>query len=359
MMRWTSTGAITSSGKFLFLLLLLCFLSSCTEKRPLFLFGGGPPGSTFQNFAVELGALLNQEMPDIQVDVKPSSGSVHNLIQIDRAKLTMALVSSEDAQRGQAGELPKHQTSTENVVALVRLFGSAAQLVVPASSPIRTPYDLRRNRVAIGTHGSGSALSAERFFRGMGIWEEITPIYASATMSLAELSQWGVEAVWLLAGFPSQALQETNQTFPIRLIDLTEVAVKSGFFISYPSYTLARIPSATYKGQDLDIFTFQNSILWVANREIDEEFVYRSLKFLFSDRGLTQIHFALPSAWDLDVKKGLRGVKIPLHPGAVRFLKEAWFPPNSLLSDPGVDLQPKSLAALVKPDTRLKTEKGD
>ncbi len=330
MIRWTSTGAITNSGKFLFLLLLLCFLSSCTEKRPLFLFGGGPPGSTFQSFAVELGALLNQEMPDIQVNIKSSSGSVHNLVQVENGKLAMALVSAEDAHFGNLGQLPM-QPATENVVALVRLFGSAAQLVVPRSSPIRTPYDLRKTRVAIGNHGSGSALSAELFFRSLGIWEEITPLYANVTMSLAELSQWGVEAVWLLVGFPNQALQETNRTFPIRLLDLTEEVVLSGFFSVYPSYSLARIPSGTYVGQDLDIFTFQNSILWVANREIDEELVYRSLKFLFSDRGLTKIHFALPSAWDLDVKKGLRGVKIPLHPGAVRFLREAWFPPKQLV----------------------------
>ncbi len=310
-------------------LLLLCLLGGCEERRPLLLFGGGPPGSTFQNFSVELGALLNREMREVRVAVEPSSGSVQNLIQVERGKMAMALVSAEAAQLGQQGELPKNQPATKNVVALVRLFGSAAQLVVPRSSPIRTPYDLRKSRIAIGNHGSGSALAAERFFRGMGIWEEITPIYAGVTMGLAELSQWGVEAVWLLAGFPNEALQETSRTFPVRLLDLTEVAVSSGFFLSYPSYSLARIPRDTYQGQELDIFTFQNSILWVAQRGLDEQLVYRSLKLLFSDQGLERMRFALPAAWDLDVKKGLRGIKIPLHPGAVRFLREAWFPARS------------------------------
>jgi TRAP transporter TAXI family solute receptor len=256
------------------------------------------------------------------------------------------------------GQLPM-QPATENVVALVRLFGSAAQLVVPRSSPIRTPYDLRKTRVAIGNHGSGSALSAELFFRSLGIWEEITPIYANVTMSLSELSQWGVEAVWLLVGFPNQALQETNRTFPIRLIDLTEEVVLSGFFSVYPSYSLARIPSGTYVGQDLDIFTFQNSILWVANRETDEELVYRALKILFNDQSLARMRSALPAAKDLDVKKGLRGVKIPLHPGAVRFLRDALFPPDNLLSDLNAGPSSGSLAALIKPDPRQKTARGD
>lgn len=308
------------------ILFLLILLGGCEKQKSALLFGGGAPGSTFQNFAIELGTLLNQENPEIRFKVKPSSGSVHNLTQVNQGKMAMALVSAEDAHFGHLGQLFKDQPATEDVMAMVRLFGSAAQLVVPENSPIKTPYDLRKTRVAIGNHGSGSALSAELFFRSLGIWEEITPIYASVTMSLAELSQWSVEAVWLLVGFPNEALQETNRTFPIRLVDLTEEVVLSGFFLAYPSYSLARIPAGTYQGQDLDIFTFQNSTLWVANRKTDEDIVYRSLKLLFSDRGLAQMRLALPVARDLDAKKGLMGIKIPLHPGAVKFLREAWFP---------------------------------
>lgn len=327
MMKWTSISAIiTNSGLILFLLFLL---GGCEKQKSTLLFGGGAPGSTFQNFASELGTLLNQENPEILIEVKPSSGSVHNLTQVNQGKMAMALVSAEDAHFGHLGQLFKDQPATEDVMAMVRLFGSAAQLVVPQHSPIKTPYDLRKARVAIGNHGSGSALSAELFFRSLGIWEEITPIYSSVTMSLAELSQWSVEAVWLLVGFPNEALQETNRTFSIRLVDLTEEVVLSGFFLAYPSYSLARIPAGTYQGQDLDIFTFQNSTLWVANRKTDEDIVYRSLKLLFSDRGLAKMRLALPVARDLDAKKGLMGIKIPLHPGAVKFLREAWFPSGS------------------------------
>ncbi len=329
MMKWTPINVITMRRGVLLSLLLLSFLSGCEKQKPALVLGGGPPGSTFQNFAVELSTLLNREITEVRIDVESSSGSVHNLTQVNRGEMSMALVSAEDAHFGHLGQLPEDQPATENVMALVRLFGSAAQLVVPKSSPIRTPFDLRKARVAIGNHGSGSALSAELFFRSLGIWKDVTPIYENVTMGLAELSQWGVEAVWLLAGFPNEALQETNRTFPIRLLDLTEEVVLSGFFSTYPSYSLARIPAGTYKGQELDIFTFQNSILWVANREMDEELAYRALKLLFSDQGLTRMRFALPVARDLDVKKGLRGIKIPLHPGAVRFLRETWFPSDT------------------------------
>ncbi len=142
-------------------------------------------------------------------------------------------------------------------------------------------------------------------------------------MWLKELVARSVDAVWMLADVPSDSIEETNRRFPIRLLDLWKVALGSDFFKAYPFYTSNHIPAGTYKWQTQEILTFQNPTLWVANRELDDDFAYRALKILFSEKVLTQMRTELPVARDLDAKKGLGGVVIPLHPDAVKFLRKA------------------------------------
>jgi len=51
------------------------------------------------------------------------------------------------------------------------LYGAPAQLVVRADSGIESSMELVGKKVAVGNPGSGAALSAERFFRHLGVWD--------------------------------------------------------------------------------------------------------------------------------------------------------------------------------------------
>lgn len=319
-----SKCAALSFSLFFTACLFVFTLNGCENDRPVLILGGGHSGSTFQGFATELGRLLNQEIDELQIKVKETAGSLDNLIRVERGKMDMALVNAEDAYLGKAGLLPSNDPATENVQALIRLYGTAVQLVVLENSPYRNLYDLKKHRVAIGgSRNTGSALVAERFFRSVNIWQDIIPIYVNSSMGLKELVDGSVDAVWILGDIPNDSIQKTNQKFPIRLLELWNVALDSHFFRDYPFYSFSHIYAGTYKGQENDIFTFQSPTLWVANRNLDADLVYRALKILFSEKGLAHMRLRVPIARELDAKKGLEGGKITFHPGAVRFLREA------------------------------------
>lgn len=315
-------GQKTTTAGLLLLVLLLSLLGGCEKGGSRMALGGGPRGGTFQTVATGLAELINREMPEVRVRVERTGGSVANLTSVDRGKMPMALVFAGDAYLASEGLLHRGQPAAENVRALARLYGAAAQLVVPKDSPIQTPHDLKRRRIAIGSPGSGAALSARRFFRSLGIWEEIIPIYVGYALGMEELSRRSVEAVWFEGGFPSVYLQEVSRKTPIRLIALFDAAVVSGFFQAFPFYAVARVPAGTYHGQEEDVLTFQDAAVWVANAQVDEDFVYRALKLLFSEQGLAKMRSVHPVGSDLDMEKGLMGVKFPLHSGAERFWRE-------------------------------------
>ncbi|HEY7746648.1 MAG TPA: TAXI family TRAP transporter solute-binding subunit [Desulfuromonadales bacterium] len=306
----------------LLVLLLALAAGSCRPRKNELKLGGGPRGGTFEVIAAGIAEILNARLAGVRVAAIPSGGSVANLLAVQRSDLAMGLVFAGDAYLGRQGRLKENLPPTTGVLALTRLYGATAHLVVSSHSSIRTVPELRGRRVAIGSAGSGSAQAARRFFESIGMWGSIIPMHEGYAVGMEDLRRGNVDAVWLQVGYPSEYLLEVGQEMPLRLIDLYDSALGGGFFSAYPFYAYANIPAETYRGQEQDILTFQDAALWVASPALSEEFVYNALQSLFSENGLERMHTAHPAAWDLEIAKGLMGVKIPLHAGAERFWKE-------------------------------------
>ncbi len=301
------------------LLLVAILAGGGCRKAPPLRIGGGPTGGTYQQVAEGLAAVLALAEPGLRVSVERSGGSLANLRAVERGELDMAIVYAGDAYLGSLGQLEKKLPPTANVLALGRLYGATAHLVVRHNSGIWSPQDLRKRRVAIGNPGSGAALSAERYFRSLGIWQEIIPVYLGYSMAARELAGARVEAVWEMVGYPSESLAELSDQIALRLLDLQSPALAAGVFESYPFYRPMIIPAGTYRGQQADVPTFQDAALWVAGSQVDEELVEKALISLFSEAGLAQMGRVHQVARDIAPSLGLYGVEIPLHPGAEKF----------------------------------------
>jgi TRAP transporter TAXI family solute receptor len=313
-MRWRKASA----GIFCLGLLAVLAIGCRPEIRQL-RFGGGPTGGTYQVYAEGLAGLLRQALQGTLVRVERTGGSVDNLIEVQEGKLDMGLVYAGDAYFGARGRLAPGLPPQDRVRGLASVYGAPAHLAVLHQSSIRSVTDLRRRRVAVGNPGSGAAKSAERYFRAIGIWNQIIPVYLGYSMALNDLKLRTVDAVWELVGYPSASLAAAARRQHLRLLDLDRAARAAGFYRKYPFYTPARIPAETYRGQRRDVATFQDTALWVARSGLDKDLVFRSLSAVFSEKGLQRMRGVHPAARDMQKEKGLDGMSIPLHPGARRF----------------------------------------
>lgn len=304
------------------LLLLLITGSGCSKRETTLVLGAGPHGGTFQVLATGLAELVTTNLPGIRVKAEPSGGSVANLFSVDKGERSLGLVFAGDAFLGSRGTLETGQPATGNVRALARLYGAAAHVAVLSESGIRTPRDLADRRVAIGSYGSGSALSAKRYFQALGIWEKVIPVHIGYDLGISGLNQQTVDAIWFQVGYPNDSILKLSRERPVRFLNLDDATAESNFYAAHPYCSPAVIPAHTYVGQETDIRTFQDAALLVANAQVNGEDVYRILKLLFSDKGMAWMRSVFPAARDLVTEKGLDGIKIPLHPGAERFWKE-------------------------------------
>ena len=249
----------------LLITLLLLLPTACKGPQSRLALGGGPTGGTFHNFATGLAQIINEGMPEIRVTAERSGGSVDNLARVEEGKIAMGIVFASDAYLGSRGELREGMAPTRNVRAMSRLYGATAHLVVRQSSSIRSPLDLKKNRIAIGNPGSGSALAARRYFQSLGIWQEIVPLHVGFDMGLDELRRGNVEAVWLLVGSPNLSVRKLAHETPIRLIDLLGAPSAQHLFETHPYYTATLIPAGSYPDQNQAVSTFEDPALLVVN----------------------------------------------------------------------------------------------
>ena len=317
--------------RFVQLVLVLAVLMSagaCQRQSTEWTLGSGPRGGTFENFAASLARITNGSLTGSRLVVQPTGGSVANLIRVQQGELDMGLVFSGDAFLGREGRLERDLAPTTDVLALGRLYGATAHLVVLERSTIRSLEDLKDRRVAIGSTGTGSAQSARRYFQSLGLWNAIIPVHVGYRLAVEDLRHGNLDAVWMQVGFPSEYLLWATRDTRLRFLDL-DIEGQPEFRQAFPFYSPVTIPAGTYRRQDRPVHTFQDAALWVANAGVESVFLTRSLQAVFSDQGLTKIHKAHSAAWDTSREKALQGVSIPLHPAAARFWKEQGLPPGA------------------------------
>ncbi len=285
-------------------------------------FGGGPVGGTFNYFANAIAIYMTKNIPDVEVSSEGSGGSVENLKRIHKHDVDFGIVYSGDLFLGRNGQLVNDPAKYDKVRAIAALYGAPAQLVVLKKSGITTAAQLVGRKVGVGNAGSGAALTAERFFKTLGIWDKIEPQFLGYSPAASAFKDRKLDAFWITAGFPNASVIEACAQDDVLLVDIEAEARQSGFFEAYPFYSPVVITKGVYRGVDADVNSFQDTAYWCAGESVPEDVVYQTVKAIFSPEGLAHMISAHKAAEEMKVEKAVDGLSIPLHPGAYKFWTE-------------------------------------
>jgi TRAP transporter TAXI family solute receptor len=148
--------------------LLICLGSVASveaQKVERITMGGGPPAGVFGIFATGIGTYLSKTVPNLDVSVAATGGSVENTRRVNAKEAEMGLSFSSDCiVLSRPGEFRKASTDLRYWIG----FG-VAHLITYADSGIRTVEDLAGKRVAVEIR-SGT-FASERVFRSVGLWD--------------------------------------------------------------------------------------------------------------------------------------------------------------------------------------------
>jgi TRAP transporter TAXI family solute receptor len=312
---WILLTALTAA-------LVLAVAPAAMAAKKRLAYGGGPTGGTFNYFANAIAIMMSKNIPDVEVSSEGTGGSAENLKRLDSGDVDFGIVYSVDIFLGSKGELPQDPKKYTKVRPMAYLYGAPAQLVVRAGDGITDPKQLAGKKVAVGNAGSGAALSAQRFFQTIGIWDKMDPQFLGYSAAASALGDKKIDAFWVLVGYPNSSIIEASTTNDIALLDVDAAAQAAGFYAKFPAYAPTTIPAGTYKGQDKEVRSFKDSALWCTSTKVDQDLVYQALKLVYSPEGLDTMVKAHKAATAMSIESGIDGIPLPLAKGAQKFWKE-------------------------------------
>jgi TRAP transporter TAXI family solute receptor len=285
-------------------------------------FGGGPEGGTFQYFSNGIASRLSKMQADLEVSNMASAGSVENARRINSGEIDFGISYSGDTYLARNGRLTNDTNKYPNIHAMAFLYGAPAHLIVLEKSGINSIADLKGKRIAVGGAGSGAAAAAQRFFGAIGLWDNMNVEFIGYSKAAAAIGDGLIDAMWVFAGFPNSSVIQAAASNKIKILSTWETGEKGGAFEAYPFYAPITIPAGTYSGVDYDVMSFQDSALWVANKDVAPEHVYNALANIYTKEGLSYMVKVKSTAKAMSVKGALTGIVTPVHAGAQKFWKE-------------------------------------
>ncbi len=306
-------------------LLLTAQPTMAVEKRFITIGTGGVNG-VYYPAGGAICRLVNKERKThgIRCSAESTDGSAYNLDAIRSGDLDMGIMQSDvhhNAYRG-IGKLTDNVPFTE-LRSMFSLHPEPFTVVVRADSDIKQIDDLKGKRVNIGNPGSGQRITMEILMKAKG-WDKSAFSQALELRSQRQpsaLCQKQIDAMIFTVGHPSDAIIKATSSCDSRIIEVSGKEIEQ-LVADHSFYRTAVIPAALYRGNDKAVSSFGVGATVVTSSSSSDALVYTVVKAVFENfESFKQLH---PALVNLEKQQMIRdGLTAPLHPGAVKYYKEA------------------------------------
>ena len=286
--------------------------------RPNFV--GGPPSGVFGIFATGIGTYLSKNVPNVDVSVTATGGSVENIRRVNGGEAEMGLSFASDVHEAYYGQEKFKDKPLTNYRSVGVVFVGVAHAITYADSGIHSAQDLAGKRVAVGTPGSGTFASAERVFRSLGVWDKINRIPLLGAQAGEAMSDGKADAYFWTGPEPDRVTMEAATKKPVRAIDIYTPATKTDFFKQFPYFARYVFPAGSYKGISEDTSTVGIPVIWYVHKDLPAALVQRITEAAYNKDGNAHMLKVHAGSKDMVPQRALQGVTIPLHKGA----EDAW-----------------------------------
>jgi uncharacterized protein len=262
-------------------------------------------------------------VPGLVAVAQATQGSMENLRLIAGKQLESGFVQADLAAMAWSGAGPFTEGGAmPRLRVIASLFPEVLHVVVRVDSPIRSIDGLAGKTVAVGEVGSGTAVNSKVLLAAAGFAEDdVTRKNLRPAQAVEEIKAGTVDALIIAGSYPVPAVQELAAAAPIRLVPVVG-SVAAKLISQFGAYRPATIPAGIYRDVDTDTPTVGFSALWVVSSDADADLVYDITRAVWSD-GAAKLYAGLkPVGRQIRLEDALRGVSLPLHPGAERFYRE-------------------------------------
>jgi TRAP transporter TAXI family solute receptor len=260
----------------------------------------------------------------IRCTVESTGGSVFNVNAVMSGDLDFGVVQSDRQYQAINGLAEwEKQGKQEDLRAVFSIHPEAVTLVAAADAGIKTFADLKGKRVNIGNIGSGQRQNSIDAFtaNGMNFKKDIKHESIKAAEAPGLLQDGRIDAFFYTVGHPAGAIKEATagarKTLFISVPNVDELTSQ------YPYYVKTEILKKYYESAQNtdDVETFGVKATFVTSAKVPDDVVYAVTKEIFENfEDFKTLHSAYEN---LTKEEMLTGLSAPIHPGAMKYYKEA------------------------------------
>jgi TRAP transporter TAXI family solute receptor len=288
------------------------------QQTKMILATGGTAG-TYYPFGGAMAQIWNTKAPNVNVTAQSTGASIENLRLVNKKEAELAIVQSDMMDYAFNGK-EAFKEKLPNIRGIGILYPEIIQVVVRADSGINSIADLKGKKVGVGAPGSGTEANFRQLIDGYGMdYKDLSPQYLSFSESADRFKDKQIDAFIVVAGIPNSAIQDIATQHDVKVLAIPDdMIAKLGQ--KYPFLAPANIPANTYKGQATEVKTVAVMATLIVNSEVKDDVVYSITKALFDNQAdLAKAH---AKGKELSVERAVKGMSIPLHPGAAKYFKE-------------------------------------
>lgn len=292
-------------------------MAEAQVKRKLSM-GTATIGGLYYIFGGAWAKALNEAVPEVEITAESTPGSVANAQMIQAGKIAIGFSQATAAYESYNGLGWTKGTKYDKIRALVALYPAALTVYTLESRNIRSLKDLNGKDVSLGPAGAGVDQFGRNLFEVLGIKpKRIHNLPHEQTAKAVGDGQLDAGMTVQLAPWPGLKDLETSAKLyfiPVTKEEGAQVRAK------YPYYADGFLPKGSYKAITADIPSLGDWNLGLVGADMPEDLAYKLAQGTFAkQKDLLATHRAA----EYTVPQNAKYNTIPIHPGAVRFYREA------------------------------------
>jgi TRAP transporter TAXI family solute receptor len=275
----------------------------------------GDVSGVYNAYGVSLAGVLKDKM-GIPTETLESGGSIENLRLLRAGKAELAFVQSDIMTYAYDGtNLFSTEEAFKDFSVIANLYPEVCQIV--ARKDVPDIQGLKGRRVSLSNRGSGTELNARQILGAYGLSEtDVKAVYLDFSESVKAFKKGDIDAFFCTAGIPTPAILDLAESGEARLLSIGDAHVRA-LISGYPFYTRHTIELGVYPGILEKTVSVAVQATLIASNKLSENTVFEIARTLFENKQKIAANHGKEG--DLNHETAIKGLLIPLHPGAARY----------------------------------------
>lgn len=261
---------------------------------------------------------------DIRATVESTGASVFNINAIMAGDLEFGIAQADRQYQAYNGLSEWEGKPQKDLRAVFALAPEAVTFVAAEDSGIKSLKDAKGKVVNIGNPGSGNRQNAIDVFEaaGINIEKDLRAESIKAADAPRMLQDGRIDGFFYTVGHPNGNIKEaTAGKRKTRIVSITDIEplVKKFPYYSLTTIDMTQYPEATNANEK--VTTVGMLATFVTSAKVPDDVVYAITKEVFEN--LDEFKKLHPALEGLTRETMLEGLTAPIHPGALKYYKEA------------------------------------